>query len=860
MNYRLWLFLVFCFFPLLSYGQHEFQQEIESVLEKLPAEKHVAVLVRMSRDAQKSDFGRARLFADQALQLAEAGQNPNDLGLAWEALGELYLNKQDYPRAMEAFMEGLKAYTQAEDARGAARCKSFIGRVFYLQNDLEQAEKNLKEALNDWTEAGSGPGHAEALMWMGDVFLAKGVYGVAQEFYRKSMQLHMDAGHLEEAAQIANNIGRLAADLGDYESALTHHQVALDLHSSSQDLPNVAQDLSLLTTTQLAMNDPEGALQSNASAFELYKELGDSLGMARSLCHYGQIHLKLGDKPKARSYLRQSAQILANLQPRNGMPELLATLADTYAQLGDYEQAFAIQKDYGRVKDVVFDQEKTRALLDLLTKYQSEFKAEEQQQQIAMLELQNASARKVRLYLLFILFLVLGLLGVIYRSYLRQKRDHRLLMIKTERIERQTDEIKRQNWELEDKNAQLDELNRRLVNEIADREAIEKSSFARDNFLAAMSHEMRTPINALATTTHLLLEENPRPDQVEHLRTLQFAANNLVVFINDILDFSKIEAGKLELDWRPFSPGRVLKEIEERFQVPMQEKNLKWTVRSDERIPNQLIGDPVRLNQILTNLVQACYNHTEEGEIRVEMHLLELNRSEATLEVLVSGSGKGLPEELLEGMFAQGKPSEEKEDIYAGYSTASLSLAITRRLINLQKGMVEVDNRPGDGTTFRVILPFKVAEDQDLALNKSSIQASKQDSYADLRGIRILFVEDNKLNQIVVQKLLSKLGIEVTTADDGEKALEIIEGKDFDLILMDIQMPVMDGYRTTAEIRKHPDPRKRDVPIIALTASAFLSEKEKAKLFGMNDHVGKPFSPEELLSKIRSCFQVYKRV
>ncbi|RMF29093.1 MAG: response regulator, partial [Bacteroidetes bacterium] len=400
---------------------------------------------------------------------------------------------------------------------------------------------------------------------------------------------------------------------------------------------------------------------------------------------------------------------------------------------------------------------------------------------------------------------------------------------------------------------QLDELNRRLVNEIADREAIEKSSFARDNFLAAMSHEMRTPINALAATTHLLLEENPRPDQIEHLRTLQFAANNLVVFINDILDFSKIEAGKLELDWRPFSPARVLKDIEERFQVPMQEKGLQWQARFDERIPSQLIGDPVRLNQILTNLVQASYNHTEEGEIRVEMHLLELTRSEATLEVLVSGSGKGLPADLLEGMFAQRKPSEEQEDIYADYSTASLSLAITRRLIDLQKGMVEVDNRPGHGTTFRVILPFKVAEEQDQALKKTSLQPAKQDTYADLKGIRILFVEDNKLNQIVVQKLLAKLGIEVFTADDGEKALQVIEEKDFDLILMDIQMPVMDGYRTTAEIRKHPDPRKRDVPIIALTASAFLSETEKAKLFGMNDHVGKPFSPEELLAKIRSC-------
>jgi CheY-like chemotaxis protein len=195
-----------------------------------------------------------------------------------------------------------------------------------------------------------------------------------------------------------------------------------------------------------------------------------------------------------------------------------------------------------------------------------------------------------------------------------------------------------------------------------------------------------------------------------------------------------------------------------------------------------------------------------------------------------------------------------EEESAGDISPRQLSLAITKRLVELQHGRLEIENIFGEATRFTVLMPFKKA----FSVQNNVIQLDLTD-YSQLQGAKVLVVEDNKINQLVVAKILARNGMEVLTADNGFLALEMVESNNFDLILMDIQMPEMDGYRTTAEIRNHPSSIKQNVPIIALTSSAFLTEKEKAVLFGMNDHVGKPFSPEELLEKIISCLQVNKK-
>jgi len=408
-------------------------------------------------------------------------------------------------------------------------------------------------------------------------------------------------------------------------------------------------------------------------------------------------------------------------------------------------------------------------------------------------------------------------------------------------------------------------LNGKLVDEMAERESIEKSSFARDRFLATMSHEMKTPMNIITGLTHLLLDEKPREDQVKHLRTLQFSANNLVVYINDILDFSKIEAGRITLDSREFSLKDRFEDVNKRYSMQAKEKGLQFKCTVDSRIPENVIGDPVRLDQIMTNLVSNAVKHTEKGMVEVDVKLDQLNKKESTVIIKVKDTGVGMKPEVLEEMFK--KFDSQSNDIFEGYGSSGFGLVITKRLVDLQNGNIEVDSTMGEGTEITMHLPFKVAmttAPQKTASGASAPTANTnaakgkvnlEAKFGHLSGNRILLVEDNKINQLVVAKLLRKLNIDVVTADNGLEALEAIDKIYFDLILMDIQMPKMDGYRATAEIRKNPDERKRETPIIALTASAFLTEKEKAKLFGMNDHVGKPFGQEDLLDKISDCLE-----
>lgn len=803
---------------------------------------------------QVGETTEASTYLDQATKLANRLAYQKGIADVKDNQALIFQLRYDYTNAMKNFVEGLKIRNNIDDQKGIASSKNNIGKLFFLQEDYNPAEENLVEALKMRQKLQDMGGAAETSKNLGDVYLAKKIYGKAKEYFRNALELKLEVEDVEGAAKIANQIGVISKDLGDYEGAMVHYQMSLDLHSSIEDMPKVAEDFNNMTETYIVQGAFEEALDLNKSAEGIRQELKDTFGLAETYKNYGLIYTGLKEQKKAETYLEKSASLLNGVQRQPGSQYVYKAISEAYNELSNFQKAYQNQVAYSEARAFLFNEEKSKALLDLTTKYQSEFAAEQQKAQIERLEIQQSNAQKFR----YVLLAIIGLIGLmllnVFNSYKRKKRDNELLTSKNAEINRQKDEIDTQNMQLEEKNANLDILNQKLVHEMAERESIEKSSFARDRFLATMSHEMRTPMNIIIGLTHLLLEDNPRANQVEHLRTLQFSANNLVVFINDILDFSKIEAGKLTLENREFKLRKMVMEIEQRFIQPAKERNNELQVSFDNKLPQMLIGDSTRLNQILTNIVSTSNNYTMNGKIEVDIKLHQLQKKEATLLVNVRDNGKGIEPEKIEEMFRQ--YDSNSSDIFEGYSSSDLALAITRRLVDLQNGKIELKSEKGKGNHFVVYLPFQLVDK-----TKEEIQAQNEPkSYQHLAGNRILVVEDNKINQLVVAKMLRKLGIEVKTADNGLQALDVLAEESFDLVLMDIQMPKMDGYRTTAEIRKMPDPKRRDMPIIALTASAFLTEREKAKLFGMNDHVGKPFGPEDLLEKITKCLEVHQKV
>ena len=770
--------------------------------------------------------------------------------------GRLYRLRYDYANAMGAQVAALEIFDDLKDENAAAQARLEIGQIFLEQEEYESALVNLQQARKVFEQKGESKLLAVTDHSIGDVFLAQEFFGKALERYNLVLENRLAAEDVAGAARIAAELGSVSSQLGDHDGALVYHSTRLDLENATGNTLGIAEAFGELTASLLAQGDYEAAAEANAQSRSAYESLPDAaLGRARTDYHAARIAAARNNSADAMRSLATAESTLAEMDPTPGGPELLRSVSALYAELGNYDAAYRSRLDFTEARNALINEEKAAALHQLTTRYESQFAAREQARRIELLEVEQSNHQRLVTGLFAVIALIGLLLFSLYANYQRKKRDNRVLSEKNAEIERQRAEIEKRNAELATINSNLDTVNGKLVDEIAEREALEKSSFARDRFLATMSHEMRTPINIIIGLTHLLLDENPRADQIEHLRTLQFSANNLVVFINDVLDFSKIEAGKLSLDSREFNPHHTFSEIKQRFTMLANEEGTDITFDFDRNIPEKLMGDPARLNQIISNLVNTSLHESATQRIELHADLYKLDQRESMIRLVITDDGTGIDPKRLENILRQ--YSRNPGDVFEGYSSADLGLAITKRLVELQNGKLEIHQEEGEkqGLRFVVILPFKLSEDRARRreIDKTNIDLEQ------LAGRRVLLAEDNRINQLVVAKMLRKIGMDVTTANDGAEALDRFAAQSFDLVLMDIQMPNVDGYRATAEIRKHPDAAKRDVPIIALTASAFLTEREKARLFGMNEHVGKPFGPEELLEKIGTCLGVEKK-
>ena len=369
----------------------------------------------------------------------------------------------------------------------------------------------------------------------------------------------------------------------------------------------------------------------------------------------------------------------------------------------------------------------------------------------------------------------------------------------------------------------------------------------KEDFLSNMSHEIRTPLNAVNGMTHLLMQENPRKDQMDYLNTLKFSAENLLVLINDILDFSKIEAGKIAFESIDFSLRNLAENIKQSLEYKLEEKDVQIKTVISPEVPEVLIGDPVRLGQILNNLIGNAIKFTDKGHVQVQVEVEKLSSEDVQLHFSVSDTGIGIPEDKLDSIFESfTQASTETTRRYGG---TGLGLAITQRLLELMESQIQVESKVGVGSDFSFSLKLKRSASLKVENNGNETGVV---SYASLEqhNYQVLVVEDNRINQMVARKFLHKWGLSTTFADNGKMALERMEDQRFDLILMDLQMPEMDGYETTRQIRGMSDNYFKQVPIVALTASAMSDVCDHVLEIGMNDYISKPFVPADLYTKV----------
>lgn len=372
----------------------------------------------------------------------------------------------------------------------------------------------------------------------------------------------------------------------------------------------------------------------------------------------------------------------------------------------------------------------------------------------------------------------------------------------------------------------------------------DENAMLKEQFMANMSHEIRTPMNAILGFSDLLQKTNLTKAQEDYLLAVKTSGSNLLNIINDILDFSKIEAGKLNIENIPFNLLHLLNTLKVMFEPKASEKNINFKLMIDDKIPEFIFGDPTRLSQILINLINNAIKFTNDGSVIVSCLITSIDKQEATIVFKIKDSGIGISEDKINSVFERfNQGNAETTRMFGG---TGLGLAIVKQLVEIQNGIIDLKSKEGVGSEFSVTMIYPISHEKTLEVNenindKLHIKSSKP--------LNVLLVEDNVLNQKLTSIYLIGFGLQVELAENGLQALDKVKQTNYDLILMDIHMPLLDGYHTTKKIRE--ELNKLETPIIAMTANVMSNEREKCLQFGMTDFIGKPFKENDLFNIVK---------
>ncbi len=376
----------------------------------------------------------------------------------------------------------------------------------------------------------------------------------------------------------------------------------------------------------------------------------------------------------------------------------------------------------------------------------------------------------------------------------------------------------------------------------------EQAGLAKSQFLSTMSHEIRTPINGVIGISNLLMEEDLTPKQKEYVKTLNFSAQHLTTIVSDILDFSKIEAGSLQFEKASFSIDNICENVFNLFKNKATEKHIQYTCSHPENKNFSLYGDYVRLSQVLSNLLSNAIKFTDKGSVDFSYDIKEETSNTVTYAFKVKDSGIGIAEDQKKKIFESF--SQADDTITRRYGGTGLGLTISKRLVELQNGTITVCSEPGKGSTFTVTLTYDKHSFVNADVNIDEHKAHRK----ELTGMKILVAEDNHINAMILTRFLSKWKTDAKVANDGREALDLLKNEKFDIVLMDLQMPNLDGMEATKIIRSSDDDTISQIPIVALTADALIDTHRKLMQLGFNYCITKPFNPDALFNYLKKHY------
>jgi signal transduction histidine kinase/CheY-like chemotaxis protein/HPt (histidine-containing phosphotransfer) domain-containing protein len=695
----------------------------------------------------------------------------------------------------------LKYYQEHGPIENTAACYHGFGGYYLYKGDYNLAISNYLKGAEVY-KTFSPYSYANALAIIGQTYSQWGNRKKAVEYLERSYPLAIKAYAYGDAVVIERELDRIYKAEGRSDKALFHALKALKITTNYPEPSTRASVLADIGGIYVQMGKMDEALSYLTAAEKLNNDSAhyrvDGANGPMELGYYWyQYYLKAGDTARAESSLLATYEDARSFKTQQLTLKYLKELALFYKLRGDAVKA----SDYaGRFIN----------LNDSITTIQNTYKVAqyEHEMETAVRDKTIKSQRNFN-YGVVVAAVALLLASIfIFRSYRKQRRQSEELAIAKEKAER--------------------------------------SERFKQQFLANMSHEIRTPMNAVIGMTELLIDKQPRKDQEQYLDGIRKSSNTLLHIINDILDLSKIEAGKVELEQIPFSPADIAAQVQQLLQLKADEKGIAMIVSKDAALPAVVIGDPTRLEQVLLNLAGNAIKFTSQGSVMIGLKNEAVDNEYATIRFEVTDTGIGIPKDKIDAIFesfTQANISDTRR-----HGGTGLGLSISKHLIEMHSGKLELTSEEGAGSCFSFSIRYAVSSEEAL----QQLNASEHvDAASVLSGLRILLADDNEYNRIVaVDTLKNKADLVIDSATNGREAIALLLKNDYDLILMDVQMPEMDGYEATRYIRENFTGSKAAIPIIALTASVLRSDLDKCRQAGMNDYVSKPFKLSDLVRSI----------
>jgi signal transduction histidine kinase/ActR/RegA family two-component response regulator len=738
----------------------------------------------------------------------------------------------NYSEALKYHLRDLQIQEDLNNKLGIANAYITIAAILNTLKDRDAAMEKLFAAKKLFEEIQDTTGIATVYNDLGSTFLVMGDTSEA-------LQNHLQAAKLRELSSEFNGLGasnsyisRIYQEQGEPKKALNYLKAADKAFKNSSNLHGIMTTQIEMSDFYLGCNDIDSALIWLDIAEESAKEIMNYFGLIKIYSSRGIIRMNQKNYSQAIKDFKYALSLAELKKNHQQIYQINALLSQAYKEIGNYENAYFYQSRSIQYKDSV----DSNAGLNVAVQMEMEYNYKREKIRSELLQVQKDKLNEAKLaeqntekqlYFAGVLMFIIVSLGLWSRLRFIRKAGRELLMRKEE-ADRQ-----------------------RLIAETEKLKAT-KSEKVKEEFLANMSHEIRTPMNAIKGMIDILIRDEHPARQDKYLQAIRQSSENLLVILNEILDLSKLEAGKIEPEKVRFETENVLQNVQNILRFKAEEKGLKLILKMDDRIPKYLCGDQTHLHQILLNLASNAVKFTEKGHVTIESELKSIEGKKIDVQFKVTDTGIGIAKEKLDSVFEVFTQAEANTT--RKYGGTGLGLTICKRLVELHNGQISVESELTLGSTFTVILPFEASDEPETKI-------IEEEQFVMINDLKILLAEDNQFNVMVAKDVIENSipGAKVEVAENGKIALEKVQQNNYNLILMDIQMPEMDGYDTTKAIRNLDNP-KSSIPIMAMTANVMKAEVDRCFEAGMNAYIGKPFERKELISNINKLLTVSVQV